>query len=56
MGKMDDVAITARTMAIALLAPPFALTAIVELRTVPDGRASRRAKGREEWRVTGRRA
>ena len=43
MARMDNVAITARIMPIALLAPPFARTALLELRTLLGGPASRAA-------------
>ena len=38
---MDNVAIAAQMMAIAFLAPSFALTALLELRAALDGPAAR---------------
>ena len=40
MARMDNVAITARMMALALLAPSFARTATLVLRAVLDGLAA----------------
>ena len=41
MARADNVAITARTLAIALLAPSFARAVMLGLRTVLDGPAAR---------------